>query len=967
MKRFHQRMLALWCAIILFMSGVQIASAADDYPFSAYIISQTALRAKASSQGTALRTLLVGEAVYVTGEQSGYYIVQYDGQDGYVVKSAVSETAPNLAAEPTQIPASLAADENYETLYVNSTGTKVKTLQEALSELGFYTGTANGTYSSALVTAVKAFQTENGLIANGVADAATQEALYEKQVKNSKGKKTDVKVLPPIDGYEMKLNDKGNAIITLKTRLKQLGYYTGSTTNNVFDADTKAALIAFQKKNGLYADGIAGEKTQAALFAETALAKGQKAASVTAAPTSAPAAAVYPYEAATNAAVILRKSASTNSARLLTIPKNKTISVLAKNGEFLKVSYNGKTGYAVATYVDVPTEYQAEDADGYVELKSGSTGKAVKALQQALKELKFYSGTDSGTFNKALTTAVKAYQKKNGFVQTGIMTAAQQKLLFEGRPKNATGKTVSVKTVPTIEGFPLEQGDVGDAVADLQTALTTLGYYDGECSGTYDAATKAAVKAFQKAKGLYQDGKAGDKTLTAIRLLTTTPTPVPDGYVEPSATPLTANNVIVMQNGTRGVAVKNVQKRLVALGYYAIEPDGIYDSDDIAAVKAFQKKNGLTADGKADLNTQLILFSDAALPYATATPSPTQKTSATATPAPSATPNVNALLKVGSTGEDVTLLQERLKELNYFSGDADGIYGSNTATAVRMFQRTNGMTVDGVAGVKTLTAVYASTAQKRGTTASKTTDTSEQTVKKDTTLRLGDTGTEVKTAQQRLVDLGYMRKADGSFGPATYAAVLQFQQQNKLTVTGEIDSKTMAKLKSSSAKKAGTSTTATNTPKPVNYVTEFTVPKASEVRYANWYTEIRDRARAMPDVTIYDPDTGLHYKLHMFSFGKHADAEPPTAADTAIMNQVCGENSWTAHAVWVIFSDGRVYMGSTHSHGHTVDHTDGNDLQGHVCLHFPRLMEDAEATGPYAVSHQKAINLGWEVTQAMIQ
>ena len=121
MKHFCQRALAVWLAVILLMSGVQIASAADDYPFSAYIISQTALRAKASNQGTALRTLLVGEAVYVTGEQSGYYIVQYDGQDGYVVKSAVSETAPDLAAEPTQVPASLAADENYESLYVNST------------------------------------------------------------------------------------------------------------------------------------------------------------------------------------------------------------------------------------------------------------------------------------------------------------------------------------------------------------------------------------------------------------------------------------------------------------------------------------------------------------------------------------------------------------------------------------------------------------------------------------------------------------------------------------------------------------------------------------------------------------------------------------------------------------------------------------------------------------------------------
>ena len=83
------------------------------------------------------------------------------------------------------------------------------------------------------------------------------------------------------------------------------------------------------------------------------------------------------------------------------------------------------------------------------------------------------------------------------------------------------------------------------------------------------------------------------------------------------------------------------------------------------------------------------------------------------------------------------------------------------------------------------------------------------------------------------------------------------------------------------------------------------------------------------------------------------------------MYQVCGENSWTAKYVWVIFSDGRVYIASTHSHGHEVDHTSGNNLVGHICLHFPRVMSEAEATGPYAVSHQKEILWGWELTQAM--
>ncbi len=83
------------------------------------------------------------------------------------------------------------------------------------------------------------------------------------------------------------------------------------------------------------------------------------------------------------------------------------------------------------------------------------------------------------------------------------------------------------------------------------------------------------------------------------------------------------------------------------------------------------------------------------------------------------------------------------------------------------------------------------------------------------------------------------------------------------------------------------------------------------------------------------------------------------------MNSIMGVNNWTPRPVWVIFSDGRVYMGSTHSHGHEVDYTSGNDLTGHLCVHFPREIAEAALTGPYAVSHQNAILAGWDVTQGM--
>ena len=64
-----------------------------------------------------------------------------------------------------------------------------------------------------------------------------------------------------------------------------------------------------------------------------------------------------------------------------------------------------------------------------------------------------------------------------------------------------------------------------------------------------------------------------------------------------------------------------------------------------------------------------------------------------------------ALYKRGSSGATVTQIQTRLKSWGYYSGSVDGIYGSATERAVKYFQRTNGLTVDGQTGDKTLAAL----------------------------------------------------------------------------------------------------------------------------------------------------------------------------------------------------------------------------------------------------------------------
>lgn len=96
------------------------------------------------------------------------------------------------------------------------------------------------------------------------------------------------------------------------------------------------------------------------------------------------------------------------------------------------------------------------------------------------------------------------------------------------------------------------------------------------------------------------------------------------------------------------------------------------------------------------------------------------------------------------------------------------------------------------------------------------------------------------------------------------------------------------------------------------------------------------------------------------------DAEPATAEDTAIMLKAFGgKTTWVPKAVWVTFSDGKTYIGSTHDVPHSPQHLSNNNFNGHLCVHFPISIDKAKSIGPYATSHQEAINEGWAATQKL--
>lgn len=78
--------------------------------------------------------------------------------------------------------------------------------------------------------------------------------------------------------------------------------------------------------------------------------------------------------------------------------------------------------------------------------------------------------------------------------------------------------------------------------------------------------------------------------------------------------------------------------------------------------------------------------------------------------------NVEAISRYGSRGNEVVQIQTKLKRWGYYNGSIDGIYGNQTVSAVKYFQRKNGLTADGIAGAKTLSAMGISSGSSSGGT-----------------------------------------------------------------------------------------------------------------------------------------------------------------------------------------------------------------------------------------------------------
>ena len=163
-------------------------------------------------------------------------------------------------------------------------------------------------------------------------------------------------------------------------------------------------------------------------------------------------------------------------------------------------------------------------------------------------------------------------------------------------------KTMAVLKSGNAVSAPLKPNETNNSasVKMVQTLLRDLGYYNGKIDGKYGKATIAAVKMFQKYNELPIDGKVGEDTLNRMKSSAAIKAPV-------------------NQKDSYSTENKHIQERLKYYGYYTGKIDGIYGSGTIAAVKAFQRANGLKVDGAAAqrLQSAYSAYSGVTLPAGT--------------------------------------------------------------------------------------------------------------------------------------------------------------------------------------------------------------------------------------------------------------------------------------------------------------------------------------------------------------
>lgn len=384
-------------------------------------------------------------------------------------------------------------------------------------------------------------------------------------------------------------------------------------------------------------------------------------------------------------------------------------------------------------------------------------------------------------------------------------------------------RTNNIQSIPqSYPGSPIRQGDSGTAVFTLQRQLNriTKDYpFLGKLTvdGVFGSRMAATVRAFQKQFNLTADGMVGRQTWYKISYIYVSVKDLAELTSEGEVSSGTLSDGTwggtVLRTGSTGSAVEQLQFWLNTLAQYessipSLTVDGVYGTGTANAVRAFQRKYGLTVDGVVGRATWTEVYDQFR-----------------SIQSDNGTPNAypGTALREGASGQNVRLVQFWLKIARTVYSSlsnvtVDGKFGSATTAAVRRFQTYFGLTSDGVVGRTTWNKLY----EVYNDIANKLLSSSLRPGEYPGVLRNGSSGTAVRELQFYLYLMSAYESSipaiaiDGQFGASTEAAVRAYQRFAGLTVDGIVGRTTWNSLydKASTLRASGPVVTLKRLPYP---------------------------------------------------------------------------------------------------------------------------------------------------------
>ena len=350
-------------------------------------------------------------------------------------------------------------------------------------------------------------------------------------------------------------------------------------------------------------------------------------------------------------------SASTSSKKLGTLKAGQAVTVHAYTADWAYISLSGKYGFCALKGLQKKTGGAAEETpenpfDPGTAVPATVTASSVTVYQSASSSAKKLGTLKKGAEVKLLKVSGNwAYIELNGNYGYCAASALTKNSELDSNPTDSSAMGSWTVVSASAKAYAKKSTSAANITLSMGDTLDFYGY-DSKW---------VQVKI---------NGKTGYMLRSDLS---------PASYAE-------------LKNEDSGDAVKTLESALLSLGYLDSVPSSNFSANTVTALKRMQAACGMEQTGIADVATQRVLYSGNA----------------------PASPLLSANLTSGSSGENVTRLQNRLLALGYLcqNSSVDGSYGSTTASAIKLFQTAAGGSATGVADSATIRALYSTSAPK---------------------------------------------------------------------------------------------------------------------------------------------------------------------------------------------------------------------------------------------------------------